>query len=310
MKEYYKRGGIVVDTHNKFLRWFPWLTFFLAAITAVVYLLPLGVVDGVMEALTHIVRDMVTDERLKGLGIDSRWLVSALLPFTGAVILSASGMYSAYILLPSMSRVKRNLCACAAVIIFLGLCEAAQCISASRVPCVFDWIAALAGGLMLSLAVLAYPPLNRKLPKFINYEVISYAVCGIITSLINIVVFDLMFRQLSPDEALGENLAIIISNSVSWVAAVAFAYVSNRLFVFRSAFESVRKMAREVALFFGARLVSFGVDMVAVLLLINVMQVNSTVAKILSSILVLVINYIFSKVFIFKKDKERTGDEF
>jgi len=310
LKEYYKKGDIVVDTHSKSSRWFPRMTALFAAVIAVLYLVPRDALDGVTAALANIVRDIVTDERLNGFGIDSQWLVLAALPFVGAMILAAVMMYSAYVLLPSQPRVKRNLFVCASVAVFVGLCEAAQCIVSSRVPRMFDWAMAFAGVFMLLLAVLVYPPLNRKLPKLVNYEVISYIVCGVITSVINIVIFDLMFRQLSPDTVLGENPAIIISNSVSWVAAVSFAYVSNRLFVFRSTFESVGKVIREVALFFGARLVSFGVDMAAVLLLINVMQVNSTIAKILSSVLVLIINYIFSKVFIFKKDKERTGDEF
>lgn len=129
--------------------------------------------------------------------------------------------------------------------------------------------------------------------KFIkkNKEVILYLLFGVFTTLVNVVVFWLCRRI---------NLNIYLSNGFAWIFAVFFAYVTNKLWVFETGNES-QSIFKEIILFFGARVFSLFVDMGTIGLLIDILHVNDMVSKIISNILVVIINYFFSKFIIFRK---------
>ena len=123
-------------------------------------------------------------------------------------------------------------------------------------------------------------------------EVLLYLLFGGLTTLVNIVMFFIL-RKLS--------IEIYISNIVAWIISVLFAFITNKLFVFESKDKNAKENVREVVSFFGFRLLSLFFDMLSMYLLLQLLNTNELLAKIVSNVIVIVLNYVFSKVFIFKK---------
>lgn len=121
-----------------------------------------------------------------------------------------------------------------------------------------------------------------------SYEVLSYLFFGGCTTLVNIVTFWLL-RLLK--------VGVYTSNTIAWVLSVLFAFITNRLFVF----QSKGKILKEIVSFFGFRLLSLLFDMGIMYLFIDVLKWNDIISKVIANIFVIIINYVFSKVFIFKK---------
>lgn len=120
------------------------------------------------------------------------------------------------------------------------------------------------------------------------YEVLSYLFFGGCTTLVNIVTFWVL-RLLK--------IGVYTSNVVACIISVLFAFITNKLFVFESKGNTIKQGIS----FFGFRLLSLVFDMGIMYLLIDVFNVNDLLSKIITNIFVIIINYIFSKVFIFKK---------
>ena len=132
-------------------------------------------------------------------------------------------------------------------------------------------------------------------------ELIVYFIVGCLTTLVSWGVY-----------AAGVELfhwSVAVSNAVSWIAAVAFAYVANKLWVFRSYRWEPLFVFHEAALFVGARILTGLFEIAAVPLLVRFgmdwefMGVRGMWAKILGSVVVLVLNYVFSKLIVFKEKK-------
>lgn len=125
--------------------------------------------------------------------------------------------------------------------------------------------------------------------KLFNQEFIIYIVFGVLTTLVNIVSFFLM-RQVSN---------IFVSNTVAWMLSIIFAYITNKIWVFKARQWSARTILKEFASFVTFRLLSFLIDMLLMFLLIY-LSIGEGWAKLVTQIVVVLLNYIFSKVFIFK----------
>ncbi len=121
-----------------------------------------------------------------------------------------------------------------------------------------------------------------------GYEVLSYLFFGGCTTLVNLLVFWLL-RLLK--------IGVYLSNGIAWVIAVLFAFITNKLFVF----ESKGKTLKQGVSFFIFRLISLVIDMGIMYLLIDVLNWNDLLSKIITNVFVIIINFIFSKIFIFKK---------
>ena len=126
-------------------------------------------------------------------------------------------------------------------------------------------------------------------------EALLYLFFGGCTTLINIIMF-FICRQF--------NLGVDLSNVIAWLVAVIFAFVTNKLIVFDSKDMSSKKVVKETVGFFIARIISLGIDTGILHLMIDYMKVSELISKIVSNIVVIIVNYIFSKLFIFKKEKE------
>lgn len=126
-----------------------------------------------------------------------------------------------------------------------------------------------------------------------RYAILMYLVMGGITTAINIVIFWLCNNLLS----INYSAATVIA----WIFSVLFAYVSNKLYVFESKNMSAKTLFREICSFVGFRLLSLVVDLLVMYISISMFNMNALLAKIIANIVVLIINYAFSKWFIFKK---------
>lgn len=124
-------------------------------------------------------------------------------------------------------------------------------------------------------------------------ETILYLVFGGLTTLINIVTYWLLTKPLGID--------FMVSNAIAWVVSVLFAFVTNKLFVFESKGLNAALVAKELVLFVGARLFSGALDMGIMYLFIDILHFNDLLIKVLSNIIVIIVNYVLSKLIIFKK---------
>lgn len=128
--------------------------------------------------------------------------------------------------------------------------------------------------------------------RFLNRETILYLVFGVLTTVVNYVVY-------YPCRYLG--LHYQLCNVISWVAAVAFAYITNKLLVFESRAFAPAVMVREIVLFAGARIFSLLCEMLLMWVGVDVLGFHDYMMKLAAAVLVVVINYVFSKLLIFKK---------
>lgn len=126
-------------------------------------------------------------------------------------------------------------------------------------------------------------------------EGLLYLFFGGCTTLINIISF-IIFRQFK--------LGVDVSNVIAWLIAVIFAFITNKLFVFDSKNTDRKTVMKETISFLIARVISLGIDTGLLHLMIDFMKIHEVIAKVISNIVVIIVNYIFSKLFIFKKEKK------
>ena len=127
--------------------------------------------------------------------------------------------------------------------------------------------------------------------KLVNYETISYLVVGVLTTVISIGVFALCYRK--------AKFGTVVSNIISWIVAVAFAYVANKIFVFQSPSWELSVIIPEIIGFVSARLLTLGFDVVFVYVTVEKLHWNDIVSKTTSNVVEMIVNYIASKLFIF-----------
>jgi putative flippase GtrA len=123
----------------------------------------------------------------------------------------------------------------------------------------------------------------------LDRELVLYVFFGALTFLVNIVTYFIF------EDLMGINY--LISNILAWFFSVLFAYVTNRIWVFESKSPDILK---EMSLFFGGRIFSGAVDTGLMYLFIDVLMISDLVSKIVVQVIVIILNYIFSKLIVFK----------
>ena len=124
-------------------------------------------------------------------------------------------------------------------------------------------------------------------------EVISYLFFGGLTTLVNYIVYLPCYNLL--------DLSGALSNAIAWVAAVAFAYVTNKPFVFKSHDWSVKTVIPELTKFISCRVGSGLLETAIIFALVDWIGLNGNVIKLATSVLVVILNYIASKLLVFRK---------
>lgn len=124
-------------------------------------------------------------------------------------------------------------------------------------------------------------------------EVILYIFFGGCTTLVNIVVYYICAHLLS--------LGTVPSTAVAWILSVAFAYITNKIYVFESRSRELRAIVREIVSFVSCRFLTGLMDLVIMYACVDILRFNDLIIKIISNILVIILNYIASKLLIFRE---------
>lgn len=158
---------------------------------------------------------------------------------------------------------------------------------------------------------------------FLKYrELILYLVFGVATTLVSIIGYA-VFRAVFPNadsvpawlkwvftltSRFGIESNTVFPNILSWILASTFAFITNRIIVFRSENRSAAKIMLEALRFYTARITTLLVDIVLMFLLVDLTGFHAgwyeLLAKIFTNVAVVILNYIFSKIFVFGKSKK------
>lgn len=129
-------------------------------------------------------------------------------------------------------------------------------------------------------------------------EVINYLIIGLFTTFVSLITYYISVSTLlDPNNAIELQLA----NVFSWICSIIFAYLTNRIFVFKSTNKSKIK---EFISFVFSRIATLLLDMTIMFLLVTCLQINDKLSKLIVQVIVIVLNYVLSKCFVFKKIKE------
>ena len=140
--------------------------------------------------------------------------------------------------------------------------------------------------------------MKELIKKFWNKEVLMYLIFGALTTIVALAsYYALTYTVLDANNS----IQLQIANVISWVGGVIFAYVTNRKYVFES--KNKNKVA-EAGKFVSARLVTLLMDMSIMFVGVTLLKGNDKILKIISQIVVIVSNYVFSKLIVFKKEKK------
>lgn len=130
-------------------------------------------------------------------------------------------------------------------------------------------------------------------------EIINYLIFGVLTTVVTIITYAIFTNTfLSSKSALD----IQIANVLSWIIAVTFAYLTNRKYVFKSKAQGSKRI-KEIINFFLARISSLIVEMLFMYVTVTVLSYNDFICKIIAQAIVIIFNYICSKLIIFKKEE-------
>ena len=125
-----------------------------------------------------------------------------------------------------------------------------------------------------------------------HWDIVSYLFFGALTTVVNYIVYLPCYNLLSFSAA--------ISNMIAWIAAVAFAYLTNKPFVFRSHDWSAKTVIPELTKFVGALIASGVLETGIIFLTVDLLRWNGNVMKLVTSVLVVIINYVASKLLVFR----------
>ena len=125
------------------------------------------------------------------------------------------------------------------------------------------------------------------------YDVISYLFFGVLTTAVNYIVYLPVYNLLGFSAA--------VSNAIAWVVAVAFAYLTNKPFVFKSHDWSLKTVIPELTKFVGCRVASGAAETLILLVTVDLLGWNGNIWKLVTSVLVVVLNYFASKLLVFRK---------
>lgn len=148
---------------------------------------------------------------------------------------------------------------------------------------------------------------NYRLMKelFIKYkEIILYIIVGVLTTLVNAIVYAI-FTHILPIKTVGQ--LVLVSNIIAWATSMLFAYFANKMWVFESKTKGIKELTKEFTAFVGARLLTGIIEIIGVPFLVTIglnqtlFGIEGAISKLVVGVAIIVLNYVFSKVLIFKK---------
>ena len=129
-------------------------------------------------------------------------------------------------------------------------------------------------------------------------EIINYLIFGVLSTVVNFVTYFICSKILGIEE--------VISSGLSWFFSVLFAYITNKIFVFESKTNTSKAFLKEFVSFFLARILSGALcDVGTFALMVKVLKINDVFSKVVTQIMVVIVNYVLSKLIIFKKENKK-----
>ena len=132
--------------------------------------------------------------------------------------------------------------------------------------------------------------------KLSNRESVTYIICGVLTTAVDWITHRILWHMGAEYQ---------VSTAVSWAAAVLFAFISNKFWVFQSFETELKRLWKEFVSFAACRIATFAITMAGMVVMVGMLHWNEFLGKLVVSAASMVLNYIPSKLFIFKK----TGDD-
>lgn len=161
--------------------------------------------------------------------------------------------------------------------------------------------------------------IGKLIDKFFTREIVTYIIFGVLTTAVNLITFyitkqifisigwDGVFNAMLGSAGWEKALALLGSGTdyldatvIAWTVAVIFAFVTNKLIVFESKSWKPAVAGKEFVGFIGARLFSLLVELLCMFIMVTLLHWNEFVAKVIVQIIVVILNYVFSKLIIFK----------
>ena len=135
---------------------------------------------------------------------------------------------------------------------------------------------------------------------YVKYkEIINYLIFGVLTTVISLVTYYIcVYTFLNPEEP----VQLQIANVISWIFGVAFAYVTNRKFVFES---NEKNKIKEASKFVTSRIATLLMDMAIMFIGVTVLKCNDKIIKLVSQVIVIIANYLLSKIIVFNKGENK-----
>lgn len=134
-----------------------------------------------------------------------------------------------------------------------------------------------------------------------HQEGMRYLVFGALTTIVNIITYAI-FSSLILKGIQNETLKVNISEIIAFIVGVICAYITNKIYVFNSKTKGFKELAREITSFFSCRIVT---EIISILMMNAAvwLNINDMLMKVISNIVVIILNFVFSKILIFKNKK-------
>ena len=128
-------------------------------------------------------------------------------------------------------------------------------------------------------------------------EIINYLIVGVLTTVVSIVTYFIFSLILDIEN----NILFILANVLSWICAVVFAYITNKKFVFNTTTSSKKEELKVFSMFVSSRITTLLIELAFMFITVKVILINDKIAKVIAQFIVIVLNYLLSKLFVFKK---------
>ena len=126
-------------------------------------------------------------------------------------------------------------------------------------------------------------------------EIINYLIFGILSTIINLLTYYILILTiLNPNNP----IELQISNTISWITSATFAYITNKKYVFNSKNPNTKK---EILKFYSSRLTTLFIDIFLMFVFVTILKLNDKLIKLIIAIIIIILNYILSKLIVFKK---------
>ena len=130
-------------------------------------------------------------------------------------------------------------------------------------------------------------------------EIVNYLIFGVLTTVVSLVTYYIcVYTFINPEEA----IQLQIANVISWFFGVTFAYVTNRKFVFES---NEKNKIKEASKFVTSRIATLLMDMAIMFIGVTLLKFNDKIIKIVSQVVVIIANYLLSKIIVFNKGENK-----